>query len=79
MTNPNDPHNSGRYWHQLDNLDVGVNCIRCRTGAAIPKGEAEAVVHQSLGYLEPYECPDGLGWHVRVADPGPKFGGDPGS
>jgi hypothetical protein len=65
------PVNGGR--RRISN-GASVGCLACRIRPAMTRAAARAAVRRSRRVLEVYECPAGLGWHLRagdIDDPGP--------
>jgi hypothetical protein len=71
-----EPVNGGR---RQTNNGTSVGCLACRLGEAMTKGAAQAAARRSRQVLEVYECPAGLGWHVRAVDIDESGPGDPGA
>jgi hypothetical protein len=44
-----------------------LDCKLCAVKRPLTKAEADQAVARSMGLFEAYECPSGLGWHLRVA------------
>ena len=47
-----------------------LDCPQCAIKRPLTRAEADHAVARSMGLFEVYECPCGLGWHLRVAKDG---------
>jgi hypothetical protein len=50
---------------RLHNAEIWA-CLMCAFGRALTMSEADLVVTRTGELLEPYLCPAGNGWHLRV-------------
>jgi hypothetical protein len=64
------PRHNGRWGTPADSEPRKISCLRCANKPAMTKAQAQAAVRQSMGLLDMYECPTGLGWHITVAKEG---------
>jgi hypothetical protein len=55
--------NDGRWPMQGTGLLL---CPQCAAKRPLTRVEADQAVARSMGLFEVYECPSGLGWHLRV-------------
>lgn len=69
--NSNDPAiwpmtNGGRWPRVRQQPDPLADCPVCAVKRPMTKAEVEQAVARAMGLFEGYECPNGLGWHLRV-------------
>ncbi len=43
-----------------------LECQLCAVKRPLTQVDADQAVSRSMGLFEAYECPTGLGWHLRV-------------
>jgi len=61
----------GGRWPGLDRTRWDIppgelDCALCAVKRPLTRVEADQAVARSMGLFECYECPSGLGWHLRV-------------
>jgi hypothetical protein len=42
------------------------DCLLCLVKRPLTRAEADQAAAQAMGLFEVYQCPNGLGWHLRV-------------
>ncbi len=62
---------SGGRWLRLnrsgwDTPPRELDCALCAAKRPLTQAEADQAVARSMGLFEAYDCPTGLGWHLRV-------------
>ncbi len=58
--------NAGRWPRTPLRPDADGDCRQCPIKRPLTRTEADVAAARAMGLFEVYECPSGLGWHLRV-------------